>query len=170
MKPFAETFPSLSLGGEAAEQMAHTQVTRVTVNPARDHMKIYLTGTYPIHKEIIFETERAIERQLCFDFRVQVTIIEHYALSGQFTARRLMDVYADSIMAELRARNIFLYDMLRRAQVSFTEEAAGWDEEKARLAQQEEEARLLVLVYYDGLSLAQIARMQQTPASTGKSM
>ena len=123
MKPFAETFPSLSLGGEAAEQMAHTQVTRVTVNPARDHMKIYLTGTYPIHKEIIFETERAIERQLCFDFRVQVTIIEHYALSGQFTARRLMDVYADSIMAELRARNIFLYDMLRRAQVSFTEES-----------------------------------------------
>ena len=33
----------------------------------------------------------------------------------------------------------------------------------------EEEARLLVLVYYDGLSLAQIARMQQIPASTVRS-
>ncbi len=123
MKSFKEAFPSLKLSGEAAEQMEHMQVERVTVNTARDHMKIYLQGTYPIHKEIIFETERAIERQLCFDFKVRVTIVEHYTLSPQFTARRLMDVYRDSILAELRARNIFLYDMFRRAGIGFTDES-----------------------------------------------
>ena len=84
-------------------------------------MRIYLESDVLIHKKYIFETERAIGDQLCFDVPLQVKIIEKFRLSGQYTAQKLLPVYRDSILLELKNYNMFLYNLFRSARCEFTD-------------------------------------------------
>ena len=119
-KPFTEVFPELSLQEDARERMAQCTVARITMNPGKDFMKIYLESDKLIHKKYIFETERAISDQLCFRIPVTVKIIEKFHLSGQYTAEKLMPIYRDSILTELKEYNIFLYNLFRQHLLSQT--------------------------------------------------
>ena len=49
-KPFTEVFPELSLQEDARERMAQCTVARITMNPGKDFMKIYLESDKLIHK------------------------------------------------------------------------------------------------------------------------
>ena len=120
-KPFTEVFPELSLQEDARERMAQCTVARITMNPGKDFMKIYLESDKLIHKKYIFETERAISDQLCFRIPVTVKIIEKFHLSGQYTAEKLMPIYRDSILTELKEYNIFLYNLFRSARCEFSD-------------------------------------------------
>ena len=97
-KAFTEVFPKLRLSDDAGALMRQAQVARVTMTSRRDHMKIYLESEVLIQKEYVYETEQAIMDQLCFGAPVQVKIIEKFRLSGQYTAKNLMQVYKDSIL------------------------------------------------------------------------
>ena len=120
-KAFSEVFPSLSLGEDSRELMWQCTIARVTMNPRKDFMKIYLESDKLIHKKYIFETEQAISDQLCFSIPVTVKIIEKFHLSGQYTAEKLMPVYRDSILLELKEYNIFLYNLFRSAKCEFSD-------------------------------------------------
>ena len=121
IKSFAEAFPDLHLSQDARELMEQASVVRVTLNAGRDQMRIYLESDVLIHKKYIFETERAIGDQLCFDVPLQVKIIEKFRLSGQYTAQKLLPVYRDSILLELKNYNMFLYNLFRSARCEFTD-------------------------------------------------
>ncbi len=120
-KPFEEVFPKLQLSQDAKDLMGQASVARVTMNTRRDQMRIYLESETLIHKKYIFETEQAIADQLCFNVPIQVKIIEKFHLSGQYTAQKLMPVYKDSILLELKHYNIFLYNLFRNAKCEFTD-------------------------------------------------
>ena len=120
-KSFAEVFPKLQLSRDAGELMEQASIARVTMNPGRDLMRVYLESDVLIHKKYIFETEQAITDQLCFRMPVQVKIIEKFHLSGQYTAEKLMPLYKDSILLELKQYNMFLYNLMRSADCTFTD-------------------------------------------------
>ena len=120
-KPFGEVFPKLHLSEDARELMGQSSVSRVTMNSHKDLMRVYLESDVLIHKKYILETEQAIMDQLCFRAPVQVKIIEKFHLSGQYTAEKLMPIYKDSILLELKNYNIFLYNLMRGAQCEFTD-------------------------------------------------
>lgn len=122
VKAFFEVFPNLSLEEDARELMGQCGIARVTMNARKDLMRIYLESDTLIHKKYILETERAICDQLCFRVPVTVKIIEKFHLSGQYTAKKLMPIYRDSILLELKEYNIFLYNLFRNAQWEFTDE------------------------------------------------
>ncbi|MDO5345196.1 MAG: PolC-type DNA polymerase III [Lachnospiraceae bacterium] len=120
-KPFGEVFPKLHLSEDAGELMGQSGIARVTMNSRKDMMRIYLESDVLIHKKYILETEQAIMDQLCFRMPVQVKIIEKFHLSGQYTAEKLMPIYKDSILLELKHYNIFLYNLMRSAKCEFTD-------------------------------------------------
>ncbi len=121
-KPFFEVFPTLELGESLQSLMEFVRVNRITLNPDRDFMRIYLESDKLIHKKYIYEIEQAVKDQLFSDVRMTVKIIEKFILSKQYTPRKLIPVYEDSILLELKNYNALLYSLLRESEKIFSDE------------------------------------------------
>ena len=121
-KAFSEVFPTLDLDDSLQGLLEYVQVARVTLNRERDFMRVYLESEKLIYKKHIMEIEQAIKDQLFSDVRMTVKIIEKFHLSKQYTPRKLMSVYEDSILLELKNYNALLYSLLSGAEKEFTGE------------------------------------------------
>lgn len=121
-KDFFEVFPTLKVNDNLKGLFSQAAVTRVTVTSSRDKMRIYLQSPRLLYWQSVREAEREIKRQIFQNGPMEVQIIVKFVLSRQYTARTLMDEYRESILAELREYNVFLYNMMRQAECTFTSE------------------------------------------------
>ena len=74
-KDFFDVFPSLKVKKELEELLDMVFVTRVSCNPSRTHIWVYIKSERWIHKKHIFELEEQIERQIFAGLNVTVTVI-----------------------------------------------------------------------------------------------
>lgn len=102
--------------------MTEVEVTKVSSNRRRDHLRVYLLSSRLIHKSNIYRLESDIAKQLFPNHGISIKIIEKFRLSGQYNPKKLLDVYKDSIMDEFRAYSLLEYNVLRLAQMDFPEE------------------------------------------------
>ena len=65
-KDFFDVFPSLKVKKELEELLDMVFVTRVSCNPSRTHIWVYIKSERWIHKKHIFELEEQIERNSAF--------------------------------------------------------------------------------------------------------
>ena len=119
-KNFFEVFPVLKVNQEMQQLLADTQVQRVVSNPARTRLRVYLHGTRLIQKKYIFQLENHIKNQLFPQQELTVKIVERYQLSGQYTPETLMDMYKDSMLEEMKAYSLLIYNLFRCARMEFT--------------------------------------------------
>ena len=119
-KDFFEVFPTLEVSDNLRGLFSQAAVTRVTVTSSRDKMRIYLQSTRLLYWQSLREAEREIRCQIFHNAPVDVQIIVKFVLSRQYTPRTLMEEYRESILEELRDYNIFLYNILRQAECTFT--------------------------------------------------
>ena len=75
-KDFFDVFPSLKVKKELEELLDMVFVTRVSCNPSRTHIWVYIKSERWIHKKHIFELEEQIERQIFAGLNVTVTVID----------------------------------------------------------------------------------------------
>ena len=99
--------------------LTETEVTKVGMNHERDHLRVYLSSTRLIHKKDIRQLESAIVKGRM----MQVKVIEKYHLSEQYTPEKLLDLYRDSILEELKDYSLMEYNLLRTAKMEFTSES-----------------------------------------------
>ena len=118
-KNFFQVFPVLQVEAELKRLLSDTTVRRVVSNKERTRLRIYLDGTRLIHKKNIFKLERNIKKQLFPQQELTVKIIEHYQLSAQYTPKTLMDIYKDSILEEMKAYSLLIYNLFRLAKLEF---------------------------------------------------
>jgi DNA polymerase-3 subunit alpha (Gram-positive type) len=118
-KAFAEVFPTLQVEGELKHLLDTTEVTKISANHDRSHIRIYLLAQRLIFKKNIWKLEEEIRKQIFSDNDVVVKIYEKFQLSEQYTAQSLMDVYKDSILEELNAYSVLEYNLLRTAKMEF---------------------------------------------------
>ncbi|MBP3488246.1 MAG: PolC-type DNA polymerase III [Roseburia sp.] len=121
-KLFFDVFPSLEVDGEIKNLLTETEVTRVGMNHEKDRLRVYLNSTRLIHKKDIYRLQNAIEKQIFKGRMMQVTVIEKYQLSGQYTPEKLLDLYKDSILEELKNYSLMEYNLLRTAKMEFSDE------------------------------------------------
>ena len=121
-KMFEEVFPPLNLEQNLLDLLGQVRVEKVTSNRARNFIRVYLVSGKLIHKEQLFQLERALKRQLFGRAEVEVKILERYELSGQYTPEKLLELYRDSILYELKHYSILEYNLFRGAKISFPEE------------------------------------------------
>jgi len=119
VKKFYEVFPDLQLKKETEELFRMVEVTKVTMNHQKSSIRIYISSTRLIHKEIIYTVEENISRQLFENEAMEVRLIEDYILSGQYNPKKLYAVYADSIMLEIGRYSRIMYSILRSSRVEF---------------------------------------------------
>ncbi|MEG2871445.1 MAG: PolC-type DNA polymerase III N-terminal domain-containing protein, partial [Clostridium sp.] len=79
---------------------------RIAATRDRSSIRIYIDSPRLIHKKNIYDLEKGIKEQLFPGKRVTIKILETYHLSGQYTPKKLMDVYRDSILMELKNYSI----------------------------------------------------------------
>ena len=119
-KLFFDVFPSLQVDGDMKKLLTEVEVTKVGMNREKDHLRVYLNSTRLIHKNDIYQLEKAIEGQIFKGKQMDVKVIEKYRLSEQYTPEKLLELYKDSILEELKNYSLMEYNLLRTAKMEFT--------------------------------------------------
>ncbi|MCD8082855.1 MAG: PolC-type DNA polymerase III, partial [Clostridiales bacterium] len=122
MKGFLEVFPGLHMTDQMKELLSLASVERVSMTRDRSLIRVYLFSPRLIHKKNIYDLERGIRDQLFVGRQIRVQIFEKYRLSGQYTPEKLLAVYRDSLLLELKNYSIVEYSIFRKSTCSFPRE------------------------------------------------
>ena len=123
-KQFFEVFPTLQLDKKMRTLLESTVVERVTSNRAKDMLRVYLQSDHLLQKELIWEVENEIKKQLFPSHQMEIKIQEKYALSSQYTLENLMAAYRDSILLEIQKYNHVLHSMFKQAKMAYPQKNA----------------------------------------------
>ncbi len=118
-KGFLEVFPGLNIAEELKELLNLVEVSKVTTTRDRSSIRVYIESPRLIHKQVIYDLERGIEKQLFAGKQLTVRFQERYHLSSQYTPEKLLEVYQDSIALELKNYSIIEYTMWKKAKIIF---------------------------------------------------
>lgn len=119
-KDFFDVFPHLKVKKELEELLDMVFVTKVSMNPGRTHLRVYIESSRWIHKKNIFALEDEIERQCFPGIPMTVTVVEKFHLSEQYTPENFLESYRSSMEVELRNYNMLEFNLFRRAKITFT--------------------------------------------------
>ncbi len=118
-KSFFEVFPTLKLDTGLKSLFEDVCVERVTSTKRKDFLRVYIASDHLIHKEDVFRVEREIGKQFFPHMPVVIKFYERFTLSSQYDQEKLMDVYRDSILLELRESSPVEYSLFKRADMVF---------------------------------------------------
>ena len=122
-KAFFEAFPGVSPDDELiCDLLKHTTVTRLTMDPEKTVLKVYLDCDRLISRKDMDKVQETVEEQITQPHGMKTKIIERFHLSGLYTARNLMKSYRPSILYELRRYQKCIYTMFKSADISFTDD------------------------------------------------
>ncbi|MBO5031736.1 MAG: PolC-type DNA polymerase III [Lachnospiraceae bacterium] len=121
-KKFFEAFPNLKLDGVLKDLFEQVAVERITATRRKDLLRIYIRSERLIEKENVYCVENEIKKQFFPRDHITIKIYEKFILSEQYNPEKLMDVYKDSILIELKECEHMLYTMFRQADIHFPEE------------------------------------------------
>ena len=121
-KPFFEVFPSLALNDSVRPLMEQTEVEKISATKSKDYLRIYLFSTRLLMKKEIWLVEKEIKNQLFPSAGMVIKIYERFELSSQYNPAKLMEIYRDSILAELKKYSRIEYNAFRKAEISYPEE------------------------------------------------
>ena len=171
MKSFLEVFPDLHIADNVRELFELVEVEKVATTRDRSSIRIYIVSPRLIHKQNIYKLEEGIKSQLFPGKKVTIKILEKYHLSGQYTPKKLMDVYRDSILMELKNYSILLYNMFRRAVLSFDEkDLLTMEIEDTMIAKDKapELVRILEKIFTERCNIPMEVRLSYRPAEAEK--
>ena len=118
-KKFFEAFPNLKLEGVQKDLFEQVVVEKITATKRKDLLRVYTRSEPLIDKEAVFAVEREIKKQFFSKEFMVIKIYEHFLLSGQYNPQKLMEVYRESILLELKECEHMLYMMFRQAEMAF---------------------------------------------------
>ena len=127
-------------------------VERISATKRKDFLRIYISSDRLIQKADIFSVEQEMKKQFFPSASMVIRIYEKFHLSSQYTPEKLMDIYRESILLELRDYSPIEYNLFKNADISYpsdgkvmlTIEDTVLGKEKA-----EELVRILDKVYND---------------------
>ena len=119
---FLEVFPTLQLNHEMKGLLSEATVTKVASNRNRDFIRVYFDNTRLIPKRDIWRLEEDMRQQLFPNQKMQIKLMEHYRLSGQYTAKTLLNTYKESMLCEIKEYSLLLYNIFRKAEIRFEED------------------------------------------------
>ncbi|MDO4478158.1 MAG: PolC-type DNA polymerase III [Lachnospiraceae bacterium] len=121
-RPFNIVFPNLNVSETLSHLLEDVVVDRVTLNPARDHLHVYITATNWIGKSHIYKLAKAITEQFFENSPMTVTVVEHFVLSASYNPMNFYDAYRPSMQKELEKTSRLLYQTYAHASVEFPDE------------------------------------------------
>ena len=170
-KKFLDVFAELLVTDELKELLNLVVVEKVTTTRDRSSIRIYITSPRLIHKQNVYGLEKGIKDQLFPSKQVSIKIIEKYQLSGQYTPEKLLTVYKESILMELKNYSIIEYNVFRKAKFTFPhEEVMNMTVEDTMVAREKagELKRILEKIFQERCGLAMEVVYDYIPAAENK--
>ena len=118
-KTFLEVFPSLKVEKGYEGLLEKAEVTKISANHDKSHIRIYLHAKRLISKKIIWYLEREIKNQLFPSKEVFIKIIESFRLSEQYNPQSLIHEYRESMQEEINDYSLLLGNVFRTAELQF---------------------------------------------------
>ena len=118
-KTFLEVFPTLKVDKEYEGLLEKANITKISANHDKSHIRIYLHAERLISKKIIWYLEREIKNQLFPNKDIFIKIIESFRLSEQYNAESLIHEYKESMQDEINEYSLLLGNVFRTAQMQF---------------------------------------------------
>ena len=119
MKRFFDVFPTLEVKSDLRDYFDETEVERLTTNKEHTRIKVVLHSGHLIHKSRVYRMQYEIARQVFRERPTEVFIDEHYSLSAQYTPKRLMEEYYDSLCSEIGNFSHILENYFRDARMEY---------------------------------------------------
>ena len=170
-KPFFEAFPDLDLPVGIHDLMEQTEVEKVSTTKRKDFLRVYLHSTRLIAKEDIWKTERQIQKQFFPNASLIVKIYERFELSSQYTTQKLMELYGDSVLEELKEYSHIEYNALKNADIDYPEPdrmVLTIDDTVLNRSKEAELTRVLEKILVERCGLSASVSVLYKEAQTGK--
>ena len=121
-KQFFEVFPKLKLDQKNQDLFEQTEIEKVTTTKSRELIRVTFLSRHLIQKENVLKVENEIKKQFFQDYTVRVKLYERFQLSGQYTPEKLMELYRDSILLELKNYSPVEYNIFKGADIFYPDE------------------------------------------------
>ena len=123
MKTFFQVFQELKGNKDLETLFMTTEVSRITLSRDRTKMKIYLHSDHLLKKNELHAMEELIQKQVFSGKKIQIEIHECFHLSSQYNAKILFERYEDSLLDELKEKNIVLHQMFTKGKLEWEDES-----------------------------------------------
>ena len=123
MKTFFQVFQELKGNKDLETLFITTEVSRITLSRDRTKMKIYLHSDHLLKKNELHAMEELIQKQVFSGKKIQIEIHESFHLSSQYNAKILFERYEDSLLDELKEKNIVLHQMFTKGKLEWKDES-----------------------------------------------
>lgn len=118
-KQFFDVFPNLKLDKKNQDLFEQVTVEKVSATKSRDLIRVTVSSEHLIQKDIIFKVENEIKEQFFKAHGVRVKLYERFQLSAQYTPEKLLQIYRDSILLELREYSPVEYNIFKGADIAY---------------------------------------------------
>lgn len=119
---FFEAFDQLDVKNDIREVFQTVEVKRILMSKSTCSVRIFVESDHILTYQARRKVEYEIRKQVLGDAVRSIRIIESYRLSSQYTPEKIMPMYFESILAELREESILDYNIVKEADFSFTME------------------------------------------------
>lgn len=121
-KDFFEVFPTLKFDKELEALLKHAKVKKVATRSDKTAIRVYIVSERLIMYKNIRKIEKGIIDQLFKGRDVSVKIIEQYTLSEQYNLTKFLNMYMDSILAEIKDYNLIMGNILKKSKYDIENE------------------------------------------------
>ncbi len=118
-KQFFDVFPNLKLDKKIQDLFEQVTVEKVSATKSRDLIRVTVSSEHLIQKEMIYKVENEIKEQFFKAHGVRVKLYERFQLSAQYTPEKLLQIYRDSILSELRNYSPVEYNIFKGADIAY---------------------------------------------------
>ncbi|TCT15061.1 DNA polymerase-3 subunit alpha (Gram-positive type) [Natranaerovirga pectinivora] len=114
-RTFNAVFSNIRLNENMDFYFGDTVVEKVALNKDKNVLRVYVLSQRLIHRNFIVEMEGILSNHLDNTNDIDFKISERYELSDQYTPNKIISLYTDSLLCELKEMSPVCYGILRKA-------------------------------------------------------
>ena len=119
MKNLSDIFPGLKTQEPLTSLMKAAEVERIAVPEDMSEIVIFICCRGIVSRMTIDSLEKELKKQVFPLKKVSINIREHFVMSAAFTAEKLYEAYRDSILYELKHKDLIEFRIMNRAKITF---------------------------------------------------
>jgi len=118
---FFEVFDNLNTSGELSQLFQEVEVEKVVASKSHRQIKVHIKGKRLLTFKEIKKMEYQLWKQLFQSTNNSVILIPRYELPESYTPEKLMPIYFESMLDELRENSVIDAGIFKNAEITMTE-------------------------------------------------
>ena len=116
---FFEAFDNLTVSKDMQDLFEHVDVKKMVASKGKKQLSIYIKSDRLITFTNIKKMEYQLKKQVFQSVINDIVFVEQYELSEQYTAEKLMPIYYESFLLELKEKSIIDFEIINTASYEF---------------------------------------------------